>query len=364
MPYPRETLQELSRRLETELPLAKTSDVLRRALYLPQARALAGAVHGLHDHLDWRTRQMFPQTCDDDVLENLHANLWLANGGRKQSAPAQGKIKVTGAAGSVIAQAALFNRNDNVQFLAVTGATIPAGGSIDVDVIALEPGAAGNTEANTSLKLVNPIAGVETNAKVIQLSGGADIENVEDLRGRVVESRQKGRDVGRAVDWSAWSKEVPGVTRVWPVPKLAGLGTITIYFVRDGDANIFPDDVEQEKLEAYLDKTGLPFGEVFCTAPVRKILNPIIQIKPDTPANRAACENALRTLINQSASPVQYDEDGYMPQPPTGVTIPKTHFSEAISTSPGEYDHYLQYPDTDVTCEVGDLLELGDITWL
>lgn len=364
MPYPRETLPELTRRLETELPLAKTTDVLRRALYLPQARALAGAVHGLHDHLDWRTRQMFPQTCDDDVLENLHANLWLANGGRKQAAAAQGKIKVTGTAGSIIAQATLFNRNDNVQFLAITGATIPDEGSVAIDVIALAPGAAGNTEANTSLKLANPIAGVDNSAKVLQLSGGADIENVADLRARVVESRQKGRDVGRSVDWAAWAKEVPGVTRVWPVPKLAGIGTITIYFVRDGDANIYPDATEQDKLEKYLDKTGLPFGEIFCAAPVRKVLNPIIQIKPDTPSNRASCEAALRVLINQAASPVQFDEDGYMPQPATGVTIPRTHFSEAISTSPGEYDHYLQYPDTDVACAVGDLLELGSVTWL
>ena len=71
MPYETESLAALNRRLAAELPITGSGTALRRNLYTPFARALAGAVHGLHGHIEWRTRQMFPQTCDDDVLEYL-----------------------------------------------------------------------------------------------------------------------------------------------------------------------------------------------------------------------------------------------------------------------------------------------------
>ena len=69
MPYETESLAALNRRLAAELPITGSGTALRRNLYTPFARALAGAVHGLHGHIEWRTRQMFPQTCDDDVLD-------------------------------------------------------------------------------------------------------------------------------------------------------------------------------------------------------------------------------------------------------------------------------------------------------
>ena len=80
MPYETESLAALNRRLAAELPITGSGTALRRNLYTPFARALAGAVHGLHGHIEWRTRQMFPQTCDDDVLEYLHAPMWLGEG--------------------------------------------------------------------------------------------------------------------------------------------------------------------------------------------------------------------------------------------------------------------------------------------
>ena len=47
MPYDKESLPELNRRLETELPRANASPALRRNLFTPFARALAAAVHGI-----------------------------------------------------------------------------------------------------------------------------------------------------------------------------------------------------------------------------------------------------------------------------------------------------------------------------
>ena len=94
------------------------------------------------------------------------------------------------------------------------------------------------------------------------------------------------------------------------------------------------------------------------------MLNPQIKLKPDTPENRQAVAASLSALLMRTATPVKYESDGYVTQPVAGVTLPRTHIAEAISTAPGEYDHVLQEPATDVLCNVGELLELGEITWL
>lgn len=363
MPYDVENLAELNRRLSAELPLAGSGQVLRRNLYTPFARALAGAVHGLHGHIEWRVKQMFPQTCDDDVLETLHAPLWLGEG-RLPAVAASGKGTVKGIAGTAVPQGTLLNRSDGAVFVVKTGVTIPESGKTGVDILAAEAGAAGNTAAGEKLTIANTISGVESTVETEGLDGGSDIESIESLRERIIESRKNGKDVGRTTDWARWAREVPGVTRAWAVPQLGGIGTVTVYFMRDGDADPYPNDEAQAAVQLHLEQTGLPFGEIIATAPKKRVLDMEIQIKPDSPEKRQSVEAKIRALIARHAAPVQYDSDGYVPQPATGITIPLTHFAEAVSTAPGEYDHVLQSPIADVSCNVGELLELGRITWL
>lgn len=363
MPYETESLAELNRRLSAELPLSGSGQVLRRNLYTPFARALAGAVHGIHGHIDWRVRQMFPQTCDDDILETLHAPLWLGEG-RLPAVAASGKGTVKGNAGAMVPQGTLLNRSDGAVFVVKTGVTIPDAGKISVDLVADTAGAAGNTAVGEKLTIANTISGVESTVETDGISGGSDIESIESLRERIIESRINGKDVGRTTDWARWAREVPGVTRAWAVPLLSGIGTVTVYFMRDGDSDPFPNEEEQRKVQIHLEKTGLPFGEIIATAPKKRVLDMQIQIKPDSLENRHSVEAKLKALISRHSAPVQYDIDGYVPTPVTGITIPLTHFSEAISTAPGEYDHVLQSPISDVSCNVGELLELGKITWL
>ncbi len=363
MPYETESLAALNRRLAAELPITGSGTALRRNLYTPFARALAGAVHGLHGHIEWRTRQMFPQTCDDDVLEYLHAPIWLGEG-RLNAVAAAGKATIKGNAGVGIPQGTLINRSDGAVFIVKTGATLAAGGSVVVDIVAEAAGAAGNTAAGEKLTIANTLSGVESTVVAAAISGGSDIESIASLRERIIESRENGKDVGRTSDWARWAREVPGVSRAWAVPKLGGLGTITVYFMRDGDANPYPDAAAEQAVQQHLERTGLPFGEIIATAPKPRALNPHIQLKPDTPENRQAVAASLAALLARNAAPVKYERDGYVSQPVAGVTIPRTHIAEAISTAPGEYDHVLQAPATDVLCNVGELLELGEITWL
>ncbi len=363
MPYDKESLPELNRRLETELPRANASPALRRNLFTPFARALAAAVHGIHEHIDWRTRQMFPQTCDDDVLENLHVGLWLQGSKRRAAAPAVGRVVVRGAGGIEIPQGTLFNRNDSVQFAVVEGVITDSSGSTTLRVCATQPGAAGNTDNGAMLRFANPIAGIENTATVTYLSGGSDIESLPELRRRVIESRNLGGQVGKLADWIRWAKEVPGITRVWPAPKLSGLGTVTMYVVRDHDSNIFPDAAELSEVQKHLEHSALPNGEIHVVSPLPKPVNFKIKITPDTPEVRAAVKAELSRVLDANASPVAYDAAGDLELPARGHTIPRSHLTQAISNAAGEYDHQLLLPAGDITPAVGELVSLGQIEW-
>ena len=363
MPYETESLAALNRRLAAELPITGSGTVLRRNLYTPFARALAGAVHGLHGHIEWRTRQMFPQTCDDDVLEYLHAPLWL-NTGRLQATAASGKCTFKGNPGTAIAQGTVLNRQDGQRFIVVTGVTVPGSRTVQADLVAENAGVAGNTTAGTVFAVENPISGLESNVIVNEISGGSDIESIDSLRARIVESRVNGRDIGRTSDWARWAREVPGVTRVWSAPKLGGAGTVTIYVMRDGDVQPYPEADRLAEVKRHLEHSGLPFGEIHVVAPVPRRVDFRLKITPDTPEVRAAVTNALSVLLHTLAAPVAYDSHGDLILPARGHTIPRSHITQAISNTAGEYDHQLIAPTSDVTLAVGELAVMGSVQWI
>jgi len=365
MTIDRPTLAELSRRAEAELPLETASDPLRRNLYTPLARAVSGAVHGLYGHQEWIARQWNPLECDEDTLENVHAQIWLP-GGRKPAAAATGSITVTGTAGYSLDEGVTFTRADGLLYALTEGIILDASGSTSAKVVCLTAGTSGNTEPGGKLRLSNPVASINGEAVVLApgLSGGSDIEDIDDLRARVVEARSNGGQGGRSTDWELWTKEVAGVTRAWSAPKLLGLGSMVVYFVRDGDADIFPDVSEQATVQKHLESTGTPMGDLFAVAPVRKDVNFTIQISPDTPAIREAVSSALTGVLAREGSPVKRDATGQTELPVSGVTIPRSHFNAAISSTAGEWDHEILQPTNDVVCTVGELAMMGSITWL
>lgn len=365
MTFPRPTLAELARRAETELQIDTDSDALRRNLFTPTARAAAGAVHGLYGHQVWIAQQIHPQSCDDDTLEEVHAPIWL-NEGRKPATTAAGKIRLTGSAGAEIEQGTVWTRADGLEYTNPVGYIMPATSMLDIDVVCTTPGQAGSTDADTELTLVNPAEGIDGKAVVIApgLTGGADVESYDDLRERVLQVRRNGGQVGKTADWETWALEVAGVTRAWAAPRLIGPGTITVFFVRDDDADIFPDSQETAAVQSHLEATGTPFGQIFAVGPKRKLIDISLRVSPDTPEVRAAVTEALRNTIAKAAHPVRRDSNGHTVIPLSGVLIYRSHLTEAISGATGENDHMLAVPDGNVQCAIGDLAELGAVTWL
>ena len=365
MAYDVPTLAELDRQHQAELPLATASDALRRNLFVPLARALANAQNDLHMHATWVWRQQYPHLCDEDVLELYHTPMRL-KAGRKAAFSASGWVRLKGVEGKTVDADTVINRNDAMAFVLPDGAIIGESGTAVVRALCLTPGAASNTEAGAVLRLASPVSGVEGTVEVLApgLSGGADVEDIDALRSRVVSAWANPGEVGKSNDYEAWALEVAGVTRAWAAPKALGAGTVSVYFMRDDDPiTAYPDAAECATVQAHFDSTALPFGEHYAFAPVKKTQNFTIRLMPNTVAVQKAAEAAIRAYVNSVAAPVKRDAFGVTAMPIAGMTIPRSQIAAVISDATGEWSHEIIVPAADIECSVGELLEVGTLTF-
>ena len=338
--------------IESRLPGADAR--LRRSNLNVLARVHAGATHGLYGYLDWLSRQILPDTADAEILER-HARIWLTIG-RIPAAYAVGQATVTGSDGAVIPAGTVFKRSDGTAYAAESEATI-AGGSALVTLVAEVAGQAGNAAAGSALTLDSPIAGVNAAATVTAgaLTGGADIEDDDSLRIRLLERIQQPPMGGAKADYVAWAKEVPGVTRAWCYPEEMGDGTVTVRFVRDDDASLIPDANEVAAVQAYIDERRPVAAELFVVAPVAAPVAFEVELVPATASVKAAVEASLRDLLLREAEPEGGLGEG---------RILLSHIREAISLAAGETDHHLIAPVADVTPAIGAMATFGSLVWV
>lgn len=348
--FARPTLAELiNRTLADTTSRLSADELLRRADAEVLARVLAGAAHGLYGYIDWLSRQILPDSSESEWLER-HASLWLAEG-RKPAAVATGAVSFTGISGSVVPAGTVLTTAGGVQVATVAEVTLSAGAGTAAaeSVIAA---AAGNLVAGTPLTLVSPIAGVQSVAAVASggLTGGAGIEDDEALRARVIARIRQPPQGGCAYDYEAWALQVEGVTRAWVYPQELGLGTVTVRFVRDDDANMIPDAGEVATVQAHIDALRPVTAQVTVVAPVAVPLDiTITGLVPDTAAVRAAIQAEVTDLLRREAVP--------------GGAILISRLREAISIAAGESDHVLTSPTVNITHATGELAVLGGITW-
>lgn len=347
MPYEIPTLPALITRTEADFERNAPS-ALRRSDAKVSARALSGAVYQLFGYQSWMAMQAHPATCDEEML--LLWARWRLEEGRKEAVAATGYVALTGSTGKVVDAGVVYQSDDGRRYVVLTAATL-VGGKAQVQVVAETAGLAGNIEAST-LTAVAPVLGVNPTATIGTdgITGGAEQETIEALRGRVEAAFKNPSKVGNGADFVEWALEVPGVTRAWALPRWMGPGTFGLTFVCDGNADIFPNAAKVAEVKAYLEAKRPVTSEIYPFAAQRLAINFRIKLVPDTTAGRAAVTKNLAGLINANGG--------------SGSVILLSHIGETISGSPGETDHKLELPNEDVPVAANQVATLGVITWL
>lgn len=350
MAFNRPTLAEIRTQIESSIRSALgLGPLLARSVLSAIAAAIAGVVHQQHGHLDWISRQAFPDTADAEELDRLGGIYGVV---RKTAGFAAGFVEVTGTIGAAIPSGTRWRLNDGTEFeLDGVGVVLTAGVQ-SLPIQAVVAGIDGNAPNDAVLTLTSPIASVQTAATAAgALTGGATTESDDAYRARILERMQSPPRGGAAQDYVFWAKEIADITRAWVTPEYAGAGTVAVHIVTDdAPGGIIPGGAKITEVQDHIDALRPVTAIPTVLAPTLVPLDFTITVVPDTPEVRDAVEASLADFIRRAAVP--------------SGTLYLSQIREAISVAVGESNHVLTSPAADVSVDFGELTQLGDITWV
>ena len=322
--------------------------------------ALVG--QGLELRRAWLVRQLFASTAD---------RLWLIRHGfeygltPEPAAPALGSGTGASSASAPLPTGLQYARADGVVFNVLSAAT-PIGGAVSFDLEADGPGALSNTEAGASLALLDPAdapAGVPLTITVdaaadgTGLSGGADEEDTEAFRARVLFRKANPPMGGSAPDYAEWVQAaVPNVTRVFVDSFQNDARSVWVQFTVADQPNGIPTAGQVAIAQAYVDDPiRRPVtARAFVSAPLAVPQTIAISgLAPDTTDVRAAIEAELAAAYADRAEPGR---------PSRVVRFSASWLNEAISRATGEDSHGLVSPG-DQFFTAGQMPVLGSIAY-
>lgn len=314
-------------------------------------KAAGGVVHGLYGRLDSIYRNFFPHLADEHGVIKIAAVFGLT---RTPATRAKGDIVLSGTPGTLVPAATTrWVRADGTVYRILADHTITLNVGEAVAGEAVVSGVNGNCDAGVKLKLQTPLAGLNSDAEVgvNNFDGGLDREDWRALRERLLERLDNPPNGGGPGSYTRWAKEVSGVTRAWEYGKVPKLGHVTVLFLRDGDGDPFPGDPQLAEVDAHI-KTVMPIHvELHVLAPIQKPLTvQIDDLQPNTADMRAAVRANIMAMLKERAAPASVG----------GLTFYRSWINEAISTTPGEIDHKLNFPAADVPLVEREIVWIDD----
>lgn len=352
MPYSVPTLRQLIASGALDLEASLGTVLPKFGIELALNTAVSAAIRDAYDHQAWIVRQIIPTTESDDqtIIETAQFEGVI----RKQATYAAGPATLNGTV--PVPVGTMLQHKDGRQY-AVTASASPSSGTVAVEVQAVDVGAGGNLAAGEVLTLVTPVPGLQSNGVSGDISGGANIEPIDQLLERLL-FRKRNPSMGGAVhDYVAWMREVAGVTRAWAYDAWQGGGTVGIGWVYDDRVDIVPTPADQAEMLDYLFRhpdpaTGVDVGrpggiEPIPVGPVLKITDLAIVPTPDNADIRAAIEANL---------------NGYERTLQPGETLLLTKIQTAIGSAVGVEDYTLDLA-ADVPAAPEELNVIGVITW-
>lgn len=258
--------------------------------------AAAAQIEALYIYNDWVKKQCFPQTAEGEFLDR-HAQMRGLS--RNPAVTASGTIRfflneiseedVTVSAGTVCMTAA------ETYFVTEEDAVITAGSlCADAAACAVNAGRGGNVEAGAVAYMSAMPVGVSSCRNMTAFSGGADAEEDEALRERVLASFRRLPNGANKAYYEKETLSVPGVGAVTVIPKNRGQGTVDIIF--SGEDGI-PSQELIEEVENKLNASREICVDIQVSAPEAVTVNISAEVDVESGYEfsdvSAAVENAL-----------------------------------------------------------------------
>jgi len=257
---------------------------------------------------------------------------------------------------------------DTFEYQVAGSPTTPATGtiladftSVNIPVQSVGFGADTNQDAGATLSLQSPIVNVDSDMVVDfgAIGGGTDQEDDVSLRGRTLERIQEPVAHFNVSDIVDKAKEVAGVTRVFVQEVTPAVGQVTIYFMRDLDANPIPTASEvtttKDKI-LEIKPANTSDADVIVAAPTPVSTDfTFSALSPNTSTMQTAITSSLASFFDESTDVgVNIDEDAY-----------RSAIFNTVDTATGDtvLTFTLSTPATDVTISTGEIGVLGNVVY-
>lgn len=310
----------------------------------------------------------------DQIFASTAAPQWLARHGfelgltQDPGNAAVGTMSTMVPGGTVVPAGLSYSRADGRTYS--TLAAVTAGGSaaqtvtVDLPVSADLAGADGNMTAGDTLTLVNPGSGPfglasSGTVDTAGLTGGADAEDTETFRARILYRKRNPPQGGSAADYEIWAGEaLTTVSDVYVDSFANDSRAVWVCFTVSDQPNGIPSAGEVAIVQSYInDPIRRPVtARVYATAPT-----PVLQaigikgLSPDTPDSRGAIAAELAAFFADDVQPAT---------PSTPFTLYEEAVSAAIARAAGVGTFTLLIPAGDQTFSIGGQMPtLGTIAY-
>ncbi|MFT8644543.1 baseplate J/gp47 family protein [Gluconacetobacter sp.] len=290
-------------------------------------------------------RELMPDTAIDWLPR--HAALWKVP--RRQAVSATGTVDIACSTAASIPAGTELTLDGSVRWSVTASADIAAGATVTVAVTAETAGSSGNIAAGTALTMVSPIAGVTsvTVSGTDGLSGGLDLEAIEDWRARIVAAIRDPEGAGTEADYKRWAA-AGGAAYAGVLPGWPGSAGVVVGVAMPGPRAA--TDGEVADVASYI-QTKRPV-----TAKVTVLASELVPVPVQVALNPDS--DTLRILVQASLA-VSFAANAVL-----GSSFYKSDIAGAIASVAGERSYRLLAPTDDVPVAGLQLLVLGNVDFV
>jgi uncharacterized phage protein gp47/JayE len=332
----------------------------------PTAKVIGGMTHEVFGFADYIQKQKFALTADTENLDLHGEEYGLA---RLPAAPASGFVDVAVVSASSLIAGTLFQRVDGVQYIATAGGSITGAGTMHVAVIASTDGKNTIGLPGSPLQIVSGLTGDDAALAAVAaegINGGADVEDDESFRARILFRKRNPPHGGTAADYVMWASQMSGVTRVYVERLWAGPGTVRVFpLLDDLYVDGIPQPADVDRIATFIE-TVRPAGAIVSVAAAMPVpVGIVIQgLTPNTTSVQEAVLTELRSAFRRNSRVSGSDAAiGGMPFLASPASFSRSWIWQAVANASGEQRHSIVTPAADTPLISAQIATLGNVSF-
>lgn len=354
VPTLEQAVQRARARLRAEMP-GTDAAIFPNTEYV-EAKVRGGDAWELYQFLAWISRQRFATTADGDMLD-AHAGQYGLT--RNAATQAHGKVAIHGTPGHFVATGALVERSDGVAFATLDDLVLSSSGSGVVAVQAVATGPGSNTVGGAELE--PDVGGSDITRIVVEpdgIGGGADIEDDESFRARLLLRLRYPPHGGAAHDYVFWALSISGISRVWVDPLAYGPGTVGVWVMAEGNgtAHGLPSPTNVQDVQDYIDSVKPVTARAIVQAPIPAVIDVRVQgVSGVTPALDQAVRTELADVFRRQVQ---------VSMPGAPFALRANLLWQAVARATRDSAHTIGLPAGDLAMPPGYIPVLGTVCYV